>query len=167
MKPDLSPTMATLKKDSPSETGVSFFLSRKARYKFWVLAAILLLAFWSMFTGSVSLKWSAGTFARFYDGPRKPIFDDLDILVILLAISTEVEERERDVRHMWNLYSHGGGGRLPRFWLEAFEAAYEDLIGDVPAVRDAALLEIARMSLQSVHVDPIPIKSKVYDWEGV
>lgn len=88
MKPDLSPTMAALKKDSPSETGVSFFLSRKARYKFWVLAAILLLAFWSMFTGSVSLKWSAGTFARFYDGPRKPIFDDLDILVILLAIST-------------------------------------------------------------------------------
>ncbi|KAG6598433.1 hypothetical protein SDJN02_07715, partial [Cucurbita argyrosperma subsp. argyrosperma] len=155
MKPDLSPTMAALKKDTPSETGVSFFLSRKARYKFWVLAAILLLAFWSMFTGSVSLKWSAGTFARFYDGPRKPIFDDLDIL--------EVEERERDVRHMWNLYSHGGGARLPRFWLEAFEAAYEDLIGDVPAVRDAALLEIARMSLQSVHVDPIPIpiKSKV------
>ncbi|XP_038885558.1 uncharacterized protein LOC120075891 [Benincasa hispida] len=154
MKSELSPTMAALKKDTPSETGLSFFLSRKARYKFWALAAILLLAFWSMFTGSVSLKWSARTFARFYDGPLKSIFDDLDIL--------EVEERERDVRHMWNLYTHGGGGRLPRFWSEAFEAAYEDLIGDVPAVRDAALLEIARMSLQSVHVDvdPIPIKSK-------
>lgn len=73
--------MAALKKDPSSETALSFFLSRKARYKFWALAAILLLAFWSMFTGSVSLKWSAGTFARFYDGPLKPIFDDLDILV--------------------------------------------------------------------------------------
>ena len=63
---------------------------------------------------------------------------------------------------MWNLYTHGGGGgRLPRFWSEAFEAAYEDLIGDVPAVRDAALLEIARMSLRSLQVDPIPTKSKV------
>ena len=63
---------------------------------------------------------------------------------------------------MWNLYTHGGGGRLPRFWSDAFEAAYEDLIGDVPGARDAALLEIARMSLQSVHVDfdPIPMKSK-------
>lgn len=72
-----------------------------------------------------------------------------------------MEERERAVRHMWNLYTHGGGARLPRFWSEAFEAAYEDLIGDVPAVRDAALLEIARMSLRSVNLDPIPIKSKV------
>lgn len=81
MKSELSPTMAALKKDPSSETALSFFLSRKARYKFWALAAILLLAFWSMFTGSVSLKWSAGTFARFYDGPLKPIFDDLDILV--------------------------------------------------------------------------------------
>ncbi|KGN62590.1 uncharacterized protein LOC101218892 [Cucumis sativus] len=154
MKSELSPTMAALKKDTSSDSAFSFFLSKKARYKFWALAVILLLAFWSMFTGSVSLKWSAGTFARFYDGPLKPIFDDLDIL--------EVEERERDVRHMWNLYTHGGGGRLPRFWSDAFEAAYEDLIGDVPGARDAALLEIARMSLQSVHVDfdPIPMKSK-------
>ncbi|XP_023536960.1 uncharacterized protein LOC111798186 [Cucurbita pepo subsp. pepo] len=147
MKSELSPTMAALNKETPC------FLSRKARYKFWALAAILLLAFWSMFTGSVSLKWSAATFAKLYDGPHKPIFDDLDIL--------EVEERERVVRHMWNLYTHGGGGgRLPRFWSEAFEAAYEDLIGDVPAVRDAALLEIARMSLRSLQVDPIPTKSK-------
>ncbi|KAA0065244.1 Aldehyde dehydrogenase [Cucumis melo var. makuwa] len=148
--------MAALKKDTSSESAFSFFffLSKKARYKFWALAAILLLAFWSMFTGSVSLKWSAGTFARFYDGPLKPIFDDLDIL--------EVEDRERDVRHMWNLYTHGGGGRLPRFWSEAFEAAYEDLIGDDLGLRDAALLEIARMSLQSIHVDvdPIPMKPK-------
>ncbi|KAG7020520.1 hypothetical protein SDJN02_17205 [Cucurbita argyrosperma subsp. argyrosperma] len=147
MKSEFSPTMAAPNKETPC------FLSRKARYKFWALAAILLLAFWSMFTGSVSLKWSAATLAKLYDGPRKPIFDDLDIL--------EVEERERVVRHMWNLYTHGGGGgRLPRFWSEAFEAAYEDLIGDVPAVRDAALLEIARMSLRSLQVDPIPTKSK-------
>lgn len=80
MKSELSPTMAALNKETPC------FLSRKARYKFWALAAILLLAFWSMFTGSVSLKWSAATFAKLYDGPHKPIFDDLDILVIFLAI---------------------------------------------------------------------------------
>lgn len=89
MKSELSPTMAALKKETPSseETALSSFFSRKTRYKFWVLAAILLLAFWSMFIGSVSLKWSAGTFSRFYDGPRQPIFDDLDILVLFSAIS--------------------------------------------------------------------------------
>ncbi|KAI3804791.1 hypothetical protein L1987_26602 [Smallanthus sonchifolius] len=33
-------------------------LFSKTRYKFWAIAAILLLALWSMFTGSVTLKWS-------------------------------------------------------------------------------------------------------------
>ncbi|KAL4295377.1 hypothetical protein GQ457_12G019400 [Hibiscus cannabinus] len=46
-----------LKKDRSPIAG----LLGKSGYKFWVLTAILLLAFWSMFTGSVSLKWSSGT----------------------------------------------------------------------------------------------------------
>lgn len=47
---------------------------------------------------------------------------------------------------MWDVYtrSHSNSIGLPQFWLEAFEAAYEHLVSDVPAVRDAAVLEIAK-----------------------
>ncbi|ONI00041.1 hypothetical protein PRUPE_6G064600 [Prunus persica] len=133
---DTSPSSSS----SPSSKGRSFL--DKTRYKFWVLAAILLLAFWSMFTGSVTLKWSAGNLTRLSDDLDLPSFDDLDIL--------EVEEREKVVRHMWDLYtqsSRSSSNRLPRFWQEAFEAAYEHLSSDVAPVRDAAVLEIAKMPL--------------------
>lgn len=55
-------------------------------YKFWALAAILLLAFWSMFTGSVTLKWSAGNFDNLSDILDVPIHDDLDVLVCDLYV---------------------------------------------------------------------------------
>ncbi|KAJ1415302.1 hypothetical protein SESBI_18259 [Sesbania bispinosa] len=49
----LPTTTASAKKET-MDSG----LFGKGRYKFWALAAILLLAFWSMFTGTVSLRWS-------------------------------------------------------------------------------------------------------------
>lgn len=52
----------------------------KGRYKFWALAAILLLAFWSMFTGTVSLRWS-GNLNSLSSDLDTPIHDDLDVLV--------------------------------------------------------------------------------------
>ncbi|XP_062021819.1 uncharacterized protein LOC133738319 [Rosa rugosa] len=133
----------------------------KNRYKFWALAAILLLAFWSMFTGSVTLRWSAGNLTGLSDQLNLPSYDDLDIL--------EVEDREKVVRHLWDLYTQrqtGGSSRrsttrLPRFWQEAFEAAYDPLSSDVPAVRNAAVSEIAKMSIRSINVvDPFPLQSK-------
>lgn len=54
------------------------------------------------------------------------------------------------VRHMWDVYTHSKTIRLPKFWQRAFEAAYEDLISDVPSVRNAAVSEIAKMSLLSL-----------------
>lgn len=51
----------------------------RGKYKFWALAAVVLLAFWSMFTGSVTLKWSAGNLSRVPDDFE--IHKDLDILV--------------------------------------------------------------------------------------
>jgi hypothetical protein len=53
----------------------------KGRYKFWALAAILLLAFWSMLTGTVTLRWSAGNLNSLVDDIDTPIRDDLDVLV--------------------------------------------------------------------------------------
>ncbi|XWS14590.1 hypothetical protein CRYUN_Cryun35bG0022900 [Craigia yunnanensis] len=53
--------------------------------------------------------------------------------------SSELEEREKVVRKMWDVYTHSASVRLPRFWLEAFEAAYEYLSSDVPGVRDTAV----------------------------
>lgn len=51
----------------------------KTRYKLWALIVIVVLAFWSMFTGSVTLNWSsAGALAGDFDSP---IHSDLDILV--------------------------------------------------------------------------------------
>lgn len=112
----------------------------KTRYKLWALTVILLLAFWSMFTGSVTLNWSsAGALADEFDSP---IHSDLDIL--------EVEEREKVVRQMWDVYTHSKIVHLPKFWQRAFEAAYEDLISDVPSIRNAAVSEIAKMSLLSL-----------------
>lgn len=72
-----------------------------------------------------------------------------------------MEEREKVVRHMWDVYTQSKGSRLPKFWQEAFEAAYEHLVSDVPGVRDAAVTEIAKMSVLSVSLDPLPGHSKV------
>ncbi|CAL1361438.1 unnamed protein product [Linum trigynum] len=58
----------------------------KGRYKFWALAAILLLALWSMFTGTVTLRWSAGNLNRLSDDIDTPIHDDLNVLVKILSI---------------------------------------------------------------------------------
>ncbi|XP_064948344.1 uncharacterized protein LOC135598455 [Musa acuminata AAA Group] len=117
----------------------------KGRYKFWALTAILLLAFWSMVTGTVTLRWSAGDLNRLDRDLNAPIHSDLDAL--------EMEEREKVVRHMWDVYAHNHRIRLPRFWQEAFEAAYEELAGDDPAARDGAIAEIARMSVRMVDLE--------------
>ncbi|EOX91137.1 hypothetical protein QUC31_002962 [Theobroma cacao] len=137
---------AYVKKESSDSS-----LFGKGRYKFWALAAILLLAFWSMFTGTVTLRWSAGNLNRLSDDLDSPIHDDLDVL--------EMEEREKVVKHMWDVYTNSRRIRLPRFWQEAFEAAYEELTSDVPGVREAAITEIAKMSIRSVDLDPPPIQS--------
>lgn len=124
------------KKEVSSDCG---FLGR-SKYKFWALAAILLLAFWSMFTGSVSLKWSSVHLNHVSDDLLdSPRHHDLDIL--------EVQEREKVVRRLWDVYTQSKTLKLPIFWQEAFEAAYEDLISEVPRVRYAAISEIAKMSL--------------------
>lgn len=72
-----------------------------------------------------------------------------------------MEEREKVVKHMWDVYNNGRRLRLPRFWQEAFEAAYEELTSDVPDVVEAAISEIARMSIRSVVIDPPPVHSTV------
>lgn len=73
---------ATAKKEI-SDSGLAF---GKGRYKFWALGAILLLALWSMFTGTVTLRWSAGNLNRISDDFDAPIHDDLDVLVSLLFL---------------------------------------------------------------------------------
>ena len=72
-----------------------------------------------------------------------------------------MEEREKVVKHMWDVYTNSRRIRLPRFWQEAFESAYEELTSDVPGVREAAITEIAKMSVRSVDLDPPPIQSTV------
>ena len=95
-------TSTTVKKDN-SDAG----LFAKTRYKFWVLAAILLLAFWSMFTGSVNLKWSAANLTRFSDDHDSRIHDDLDILVhfcLFLVILYYLLWQEICVVNNWFVY---------------------------------------------------------------
>ncbi|KAL5557262.1 hypothetical protein UlMin_039498 [Ulmus minor] len=142
------PTTTPTTKKEGSDSGLAF---GKGRYKFWALGAILLLALWSMFTGTVTLRWSAGNLNRLSDDFDTPIHDDLDVL--------EMEEREKVVKHMWDVYTNSRRIRLPRFWQEAFEAAYEDLTSDVPGVREAAISEIAKMSVRSIDLDPPPVQS--------
>lgn len=151
MKDDESPPTTTTLNVTKKESSDSSAFG-KGRYKFWALAAILLLAFWSMFTGTVTLRWSAGNLNRLSDDLGSPIHDDLDVL--------EMEEREKVVKHMWDVYTNSRRIRLPRFWQEAFEAAYEELSSDVAEVRDAAITEIAKMSVRSlVNIDWPPFHS--------
>ncbi|XP_068648901.1 uncharacterized protein [Aristolochia californica] len=142
MKDEELPT--TTKKDS-SDGGA---LSGKGGYKFWAFGAILLLAFWSMFASTVSLKWSAGNLNQLTDDIDAHLHDDLDVL--------EIEEREKVVKQMWEVYTHSHRIRLPRFWQEAFEAAYEQLESDALGVRAAAISEIAKMSMRTIDLEPPP-----------
>jgi hypothetical protein len=71
-----------------------------------------------------------------------------------LGIEQEMEQREKLVRRMWDVYTRTGDHvRLPRFWQEAFEAAYEELAGDDTQATDAAISEIARMSVHRPEVE--------------
>lgn len=74
-------SLSSSKKDSSDAS-----LFGKGRYKFWALAAILLLAFWSMFTGTVTLRWSAGNLNRLSEDLDTPLHDDLDVLVSTLFV---------------------------------------------------------------------------------
>ncbi|VFQ62392.1 unnamed protein product [Cuscuta campestris] len=114
----------------------------KGKYwKLWVISAILLLAFWSMFAAG-SLTLTLSRISNSSSSASAAAFqDDLDVL--------EMEEREKVVRQMWDVYTHRRSTvGLPKFWQHAFEAAYEDLTADSAAVRDAAVSEIAKMSLR-------------------
>ena len=58
-------------------------LGKGRRYKVWALAAIALLALWSMSAASVSLRWSSsGDLASVYGDLDAPLGDDLDSLVL-------------------------------------------------------------------------------------
>ncbi|MCL7044152.1 hypothetical protein MKW94_009741 [Papaver nudicaule] len=126
----------------------------KGKFKFWVLAAIVLLAFCSIFTGTITLKWSSSSgilnhFSLDDDFINSPILDDLDVL--------EIEEREKIVKHMWDAYTHTSRIVLPKFWRRAFEAGYQDLVSDDLTVRNSAVSEIAKMSIRSfINLDPPP-----------
>lgn len=138
--------VSSSRKDASSDSSAFF---GRGRYKFWAFAVILMLAFWSMLTGTVSLRWSAGdlddSFSQDYHSPSA---DDLDVL--------DMEEREKLVRHMWDVYTNSQRMKLAGFWQEAFVAAYEDLTSEVPEVREDAISEIARMSARYLDLSPPP-----------
>ncbi|KAA8547340.1 hypothetical protein F0562_003796 [Nyssa sinensis] len=189
--PISTPTTHTATTTIPKKETLDSTLLGRGRYKFWALAAILLLAFWSMLTGTVTLRWSAGNLNHISDDIDTPIRDDLDVLVCLKSSlclyiicsyihiyiyifyffvdlvlmgwnsgrGQEMEESEKVVKHMWDVYTNSHRIRLPRFWQEAFEAAYEDLTSDVSGVREAAISEIAKMSMRSIDLQPPPLQS--------
>ncbi|XP_019230954.1 PREDICTED: uncharacterized protein LOC109211824 isoform X2 [Nicotiana attenuata] len=150
MKDDESIPVSTPTTHSKNSTSDATLFGR-GRYKFWALAGILLLAFWSMFTGTVTLRWSAGNLNGLSDYFNVPLSDDLDVI--------EMEEREKLVKHMWDVYTNTPQIRLPKFWQEAFEAAYEELTSDLADIREAAISEISKMSLRFVHMELPPLHS--------
>lgn len=181
---DLLPTSATVIAGGKISTAAAeTTLFGRGRCKCWALVAISLLAFWSMLASTVTLKWTAGNLKGIYEDFDSLSHDDLDILVSNASLFTfsrpslldlyadlslnrwlrsqELEEREMVVRHMWDVYTHSRRIRFPRFWREAFEAAYEDLASDDAEVRDSAVREIARMSMRMVDLEPPPRKAMV------
>ncbi|XP_062189140.1 uncharacterized protein LOC133892405 [Phragmites australis] len=147
-----SPTPAAATKISILVSSGEGAVFGKGRYKTWALAAIALLALWSMFAASVSLRWSSGDLAATFGDASDPLIDVLDPL--------EMEQREKLVRRMWDVYTRTGDHvRLSLFWQEAFEAAYEELAGDDMLASDAAISEIARMSVHRPEVEQSWYKS--------
>nr|XP_018633288.1 uncharacterized protein LOC104116484 isoform X2 [Nicotiana tomentosiformis] len=71
----------------------------------------------------------------------------------------EMEEREKLVKHMWDVYTNSRGIKMPKFWQEAFEAAYEELTSDVPGVSEDAISEIAKMSVRYIPIESPPLHS--------
>lgn len=74
------------------------------------------------------------------------------VIVLVFDQLQEVEDREKLVRRMWDVYTHSKTIKLPRFWQRGFEAAYEEMTSDVSSVRNTAILEIAKMSMFSLNV---------------
>jgi hypothetical protein len=68
---------------SAAAGGAEAALLGKGRYKAWALAAIALLALWSMFAASVTIRWSSGDLAAEFGDLPDPLIDDLDPLVCL------------------------------------------------------------------------------------
>ncbi|XP_013633056.1 PREDICTED: uncharacterized protein LOC106338681 [Brassica oleracea var. oleracea] len=87
-------TATNQKKDSSDSV-----LFGRGRYKFFAFAALMLLAFWSMFTGTVTLRLSTEDLNRLSEDIGIPTnHESLDVL--------EMEERERVVKHMWDVYTN-------------------------------------------------------------
>lgn len=171
-----SSSYTTSKKETSSSYPAIF---GRGSYKFWAFAAILLLAFWSMLTGTVTLRWSAGNLNAISDNIDIPLPEDLDVLVrtyfpftffpslfinppiLIVFFGQAMEEREKLVKHMWDVYTNSRGIKMPKFWQEAFEAAYEELTSDVPGVSEDAISEIAKMSVRYIPIESPPLHSSV------
>lgn len=65
------------------------------------------------------------------------------------------------MKHMWDVYINSPRISLAGFWQDAFVASYEDLTSEVQEVREAAVSEIAKMSVQYINLDPPPLLSSL------
>lgn len=83
----------SLRSPCPPVTGAggdAVGLFGKGKYKAWALAAILLLAFWSMLTGTVTLNFSShrhGLLLSPDDLVETPLREDLDVLVVYSVLT--------------------------------------------------------------------------------
>ncbi|XVF17873.1 hypothetical protein REPUB_Repub10bG0162200 [Reevesia pubescens] len=100
-------TTTTMTTENAKKENSYSSLFGKCRYKFWAIGAILLLAFWALFTGTVTVWWFANNLNHF--------FDDLDSLIHNNLDDLEMKERDRMVKHMWDVYTNSRRIRLSRF----------------------------------------------------
>eukprot|EP00249_Psilotum_nudum_P013136 c24171_g1_i1 orf=945-1433(-) len=119
----------------------------RSRYKIWVLVVIVLLALWSLLSGSarIARNWSAG-YAFSYSSPSKEQKVNVDVL--------EMDTREKIVSQMWEKYQRNPRLKLSSFWQDAFEAGYEELESEIPTIRQMAIAEIARLSAYAFDLVP-------------
>ncbi|KAF5802559.1 hypothetical protein HanRHA438_Chr06g0269941 [Helianthus annuus] len=88
------------------------------------------------------------------------------LLFILFMLFMRVEERVKVVEHMWDVYVNSRRINLQRFWQDAFVATYKDLTSDVVEMREAAIMEIAKMSFWFIDLDLSPPQSTVVNFDG-
>ncbi|CAI9766955.1 unnamed protein product [Fraxinus pennsylvanica] len=106
-----------------------------------------------MLTDSTTLRQSVGNLNQRSDCIDYPPTDDLDVL--------DMEDRENLVKHLWGVHMNSRRIRLPGFWQDAFVAAHEDLTSEFPEVREAAISEIAGMSVGYIELEPPPLHTLI------
>eukprot|EP00246_Nothoceros_aenigmaticus_P007300 TRINITY_DN2099_c0_g1_i1.p2 TRINITY_DN2099_c0_g1~~TRINITY_DN2099_c0_g1_i1.p2 ORF type:complete len:188 (-),score=32.73 TRINITY_DN2099_c0_g1_i1:672-1235(-) len=142
----------------------------KNRYKTGGLTVLMCLAVWSVVSGGAGLavRLSVGIYP-FSDRLTETGVDSLAALLMndvednfdgtaheirqSPIAGWELAERANIVLWVWDAYVNDPSRKMSNFWHDAFEAAFEEMESEDQAVKNAAVEEIARLTVNVFDLD--------------